>query len=76
MRPVPVVIADEFRQHRRQVLLIEDDQVVETLAPERADNAFGDRVRTRRSNGCSDGIDADPAGPLPEVAPVDRIPIP
>ena len=34
-----------------------------------------DSVRTRRSNGCRDGIDTDSSGALPEVAAVHRIAI-
>src|SRR5262249_26055022 len=53
-RPVPVVVGDEFAKHRQEVMLVEDDQVVETLAAECPDDTFGDRVRQRRSNGCRD----------------------
>ena len=40
-------VADELTQHGREVLLIEDDDVVQALAPERPNDAFHDRVRTR-----------------------------
>jgi hypothetical protein len=46
MRPLLVVVVDEFRQHRPQLLLVERDQVVGALATEGPDHAFGDRVRT------------------------------
>src|SRR5437588_1007420 len=75
MRTLLVVVRDEFPKHRQQVALVEDDHVVETLSPEYADDAFDDRVRTRRSNGCSDGIDTDPSGLLVEVGAIDRVPI-
>jgi hypothetical protein len=32
MRPILVVVPDEFRQYRPQVLLVEHDDVVQTLA--------------------------------------------
>ena len=75
MRPICVVLPDEFRQHRCQVLLVEHDQVIEAFSTERPNDTFGDRIRTRRPNGCCDGIDADPPGSLAEVAAVDRISI-
>jgi hypothetical protein len=47
MRPVLVVVVDEFGQHRQQVVLVQDDQMVQALSPEGPDDAFHDRVRTR-----------------------------
>ena len=44
MRTVLVVIPNEFRQHRPQVLLVEDDHVVQTFLAECPDNAFGNCV--------------------------------
>ncbi len=75
MRTVLVVIPNEFRQHRPQVLLVEDDHVVQTFLAECPDNAFGNCVRTRRSNGRGDGVDTDASGPPAEVAAVDGISI-
>ena len=75
MRTVLVVIPNEFRQHRPQVLLVEDDHVVQTFLAECPDNAFGNCVRTRRSNGRGDGIDTDALGPPAEVTAVDGISI-
>jgi hypothetical protein len=65
MRTLLVVIADKLDQHRCQMLLIQDDEVVQTLAAECPDNAFSNRVRPSRPHGCSDGIDTDPSGALP-----------
>jgi hypothetical protein len=42
---------------------------------ERPDDTFSDRVRTRRSNGRGDGIDADALGSLAQVAAVHRVAI-
>ena len=75
MRPILVVVPNEFRQHRPQVLLVEDDHVVQTFLAECPDNAFGNCVRTRRSNGRGDGIDTDALGPPAEVTAVDGISI-
>jgi hypothetical protein len=50
MRPASVVILEVRRQHTAQVTLIEDDDVIETFAADRADDALdisilpGDRV--------------------------------
>jgi hypothetical protein len=51
MRPVSVVITDELGQHRCQVLLVEDDDVVEPLSTKCPDYSFDDRVRTWRRAG-------------------------
>ena len=47
MWPLPVVVGHEFAEDRREVVLAEEDQVVETFSPECPDHAFGDRVRPR-----------------------------
>jgi hypothetical protein len=57
------------------VALVENDQVVQAFSAECPDHSLDDRVRTRRSNGCSDGIDTDPSGVPAEVAAVDGIAI-
>jgi hypothetical protein len=69
MWPISVVVGHEGAQHRQQVVLVKDDQVVETLVPEGPDDAFDDRVRPRRPHGCGDGIDADALGSSSEVPP-------
>ena len=56
--------------------LVEHDHVVEALAAERSDEAFGDRVRLGRVNRRGDSIDADTPGAPTEVVAVDRIAIP
>jgi hypothetical protein len=61
-RSILVVVADEVAEHRPQVLLVEDDHVVQTFLAECPDNAFGNCVRTRRSNGRGDGIDTNALG--------------
>jgi hypothetical protein len=56
MRTVPVVIADELGQGRRQVLLVEHDRVVQALAAKRANHPFHDRIRTRRPDRCGNAL--------------------
>ena len=48
MWTVCVVVVDELAQHRREVAPSADQQVVEAFPAQRADEAFGDRVRARR----------------------------
>src|SRR5947209_15199563 len=49
--------------------------MVQTLAPQRPDDAFGDGVCLRRVNRGGDGIDPDPSGPLAEVTAIHGISI-
>jgi hypothetical protein len=46
-----VVIPEITSQDVTQVALAEDDDVVETLAPNRADQAFGEGILPRASGG-------------------------
>src|SRR5678815_390917 len=53
MRPTMVVILKVCRQHSAQVTLIEDDDMIETFAADRSDDAFDISVlpwRTRRGD--------------------------
>ena len=59
MWPVSVVVRDEFVQHGPEVLLVQHDNVVQTLTAECADASFGDCVRLWRVNRRSDGINPD-----------------
>ena len=47
MWTILVVIGDELAEDQRQVVFIQHDQVVQTLAAERLDHAFDDRVHVR-----------------------------
>src|SRR5947209_8680245 len=76
MWSVLVVVGHELAEDRREVVLVEDDHMVQTFSAKCPDDAFGDRVRPRRSNGRGDGIDTDPSGSLAEVAPVHHVSIP
>src|SRR3984893_19397449 len=55
MRHASVVILKVRRQHTAQVMLIEDDDVIETFTADRADDALDIGVLPRRSR-CSDDL--------------------
>ena len=47
MRSVMIVVGHELAEDRKEVVLVEDDQVVQTFSAECPDNAFHDRVHVR-----------------------------
>ena len=55
MWAVAVVMVDEDPEHSIRMAAVEDQQPVETLGSDGADEAFGDRVGLRRSHRCADG---------------------
>jgi hypothetical protein len=57
MRTASVVIVKVCRQHTAQVTLIEDDDVIETFAADRADDALDIGVLPLRSWCCDDLLD-------------------
>ena len=65
----------KLRQHGPKMLLVQDNDVVETLSPQGANHSLHDSVRRWRVDRGGDGIDADASGALAEVAPVDRVTI-
>ena len=75
MRTILVVVADEFGEHRAQMLLVQHDDVVQTLASKRSNHSLDDGIRPRCSNGRGDTVDTDPFGSLAEVATIHSIPI-
>src|ERR671933_596844 len=70
-----VVIPDELGEHRPQVLLVEDDQVVEALVPEGSDDSLRDRIRTGRPHGAEQGLDAQTSGLPDETPAIDGVPV-
>ena len=64
MRPGLVVMADEVAQHMSQVPFVHDDDVVEALSAEGADQTFGD---TPTREGCEDGLAEDRMGWRPKA---------
>jgi len=57
VRPVAVVVVDEDAKHALEVSLVDDEEPVETLRADGADEALGDGVRFRRSNRRPDRLD-------------------
>jgi hypothetical protein len=57
VRPVAVVVLDEDAKHALEVLPVDDEEPVETLSPDGAEEALGDRICLRRSNRCPDRLD-------------------
>jgi hypothetical protein len=54
VRSSAVVIREVASQDVTQVALAEDDDMVETVAPNRPDKAFGERILPRTSSGRED----------------------
>jgi hypothetical protein len=75
MWTILVVVVDELAEDQRQVVFIQHDEVVQALTPQRPDDTFHDRVRSRRPNRRRYGVDADASCTLTEVATVDSIAI-
>jgi hypothetical protein len=57
VRPVGVEVLEVLAQHDSEVTWPGDQEVVEALAAQRADEAFGDRVCPRRPDGGADDAD-------------------
>jgi hypothetical protein len=57
VRVVGVEMVDVLAQHCGEVRWSGDQEAVEAFAPKRADPAFRDRVRSRRSERCADDAD-------------------
>ena len=58
MRPFGVVVLDERSEHRPEVLLVDEDQVVEALVPQDPDDPPGDPMGAGRSYRTEQGLDA------------------
>src|SRR5260370_37313006 len=59
MRAPAIKIPRIFLEHRPQMALIEDEQVIQTFSPQRSHPALGDRVGLRRPEGSADLRDAE-----------------
>src|SRR6266545_6211312 len=57
------------------MLLVQDDDVVETFSAQGADQSLRDGVRLRRTNGRRDSVDADALSALSKLGAIDGIPI-
>ena len=69
----PVVVLEVASQGTAEVLFAEDDDVIQTLAPDRADEALREGVLPRAVRRRQDFTDAHALEALPEHVPVDRV---
>lgn len=76
MRSRPVVIASVRRQHAAQMTFIEDDEVIETVAANRADDALDVGVLPGRSWRSNDLLDADGLEAIAEGRTIGRVAVP
>ena len=67
MRPHRVVVLDVLTKHPPQMPVVDGDNVIEALAPERADDALGDSVGVRRAHRSQNRLDPDPSSACDEV---------
>ena len=58
MRALRVVVPNELGEHRSQMLLVDNDQMVEALVPQSPDDPLGNRVGAGRSHWTEEGLDA------------------
>ena len=76
MRSVGVVVGDDLAEDHPQVLFIDDDQVVETLAPQGANDSLGQRIRARGPDRSEESFRVEHVRSLCEVRPISMIAIP
>ena len=70
MRPHRVVVLDVLTKHPPQMPFVDGDDVIEALAPERADDALGDGVGVRRAHRSQNRLDPDPSSACDEVSAI------
>jgi hypothetical protein len=58
MWAVAVVVLDEDAEHAVELAPVEDEEPVETLGADGANEALGDRIRLGRPDRCPDDLDA------------------
>jgi hypothetical protein len=58
MRAVAVVVVDEDKEHSLEVAPVENEEPIETLGADGADEALCDRIRLGRPDRCPDDLDA------------------
>ena len=69
----PVVVREVASQGTAEVLFAEDNDVIQTLTPDGADEAFREGVLPRAVRRRQDFTDANAFEALPEHVPVDRV---
>ena len=67
MRPHRVLVLDVLTRHPPQMPFVDGDDVIEALAPERADHALGDGVGVRCAHRSQNRLDPDPSSTCDEV---------
>ena len=70
MRAASVVILKVYRKHTAQVMLVGNDDVIETFAADRADDALDIGVLPRRSRRCDDLLDGHRLDTIAEGGPI------
>ena len=70
MRTHRVVVLDVLTKHPPEMLFVDRDDMVETLAPERADDALGDGVGIRRVHRSQNRLDPEPSSACDEVSAI------
>jgi hypothetical protein len=70
-----VIVRDVRGQSASQMPLAENDDMVQTLAPNRTDQALGERILPRASGSREDLVDPHALHALTEGVPVDRVAI-
>ena len=73
MGPRLVVVGEVALQDTSQVLLVEDDDVIEALAPDASDHSFAERILPRTSCGGENFLDPESLDRARELAPVDAV---
>ena len=71
-----VVVRDVLPQHQSQVALIDDDQMVETFAPERSEHTLRDGVRLQWPHRSEDRLDPDRSCLVDEGTAVRAVAVP
>ena len=67
MRPHRVVVLDVLTKHPPEMPFVDRDDMIEALAPERADHPLGDGVGVRRAHRSQNRLDPDPSSACDEV---------
>ncbi len=75
MRPLLVVVLHELGQHGPKMLLVKDDEMVETLSAQGPDHSLRDGVGLWCMDRAGDSVDADATGSPAEIATIDCIAI-
>ena len=71
-----MIVIDILAKESPQVLLVENNHVIETLAANTADDPFDVRALPRRARRRQDLLDAEPGDAPAEVPTVDLVAIP